>query len=44
MDRDRQIWITFNLADYPSRVLGFERDIAGGDYDLSEGTWQEIAE
>ncbi len=43
-DRDRQVWLAFNLVDYPSRALGFERNIGRDGYDLTEGTWEEIVE
>ncbi|MFP4687091.1 MAG: hypothetical protein ACLFN5_03175, partial [bacterium] len=41
-DQEHQVWLAFNLADYPSRAIGFERDISGENYDLREGRWEDI--
>ncbi|MGM0380375.1 MAG: LptA/OstA family protein [bacterium] len=43
-DHDRQLWLTFNLVDYPRRALGVERNIGQNNYDMTEGTWKEIVE
>lgn len=41
-DRERQVWVSFNLLQYPTKAFGLEADIDNQDFDVEQGNWREM--
>lgn len=42
-DRDRQIWLTFNLLSFPSKAVGLEANLDDQGLGFEQGNWRDFS-